>query len=32
LELLYGYTAAEAIGKTSHSLLHTEFLTPLREI
>jgi two-component system cell cycle sensor histidine kinase/response regulator CckA len=29
---LYGYTAAEAVGRNSHELLHTEFPMPLEEI
>ncbi|MBV8097171.1 MAG: PAS domain S-box protein, partial [Acetobacteraceae bacterium] len=29
---LYGFNAAEAIGQSSHSLLHTEFPQPLDEI
>ena len=32
MEVLYGYTAAEAVGASSHELLRTEFAQPLAEI
>jgi two-component system sensor kinase FixL len=32
MEKLYGYTAAEAVGSSSHDLLRTEFTRPLVEI
>lgn len=32
MEQLYGYTAAEALGRSSHELLRTEFPRPLAEI
>lgn len=31
-EELYGWSQAEALGKTGHALLHTEFPTPLKQI
>jgi PAS domain S-box-containing protein len=31
-ERLYGWSAAEAIGRVSHTLLHTEFAQPIEEI
>ncbi|MGC2618537.1 MAG: PAS domain S-box protein, partial [Acidobacteriaceae bacterium] len=31
-ERLYGFSAAEAIGQLSHTLLHTEFAQPIEEI
>src|SRR5690242_6488243 len=32
MERLYGYTAAEAVGRNSHDLLHTEFPQSLRDL
>ena len=31
-EELYGWSRAEALGKISHHLLHTKFLTPLKQL